>query len=863
MASPARGARSRAGHAHETKQHLAAIVDNSDDAIVSIDLHGKILSWNAAATRMYGYTPEEAVGQPIDIVIPHDDERRAEELTIRASIARGGRIDHYETIRRHKSGELIEVSLSISPVTDAAGRIVAAAGFARDISERRLFRANQHLAAIVDNSDDAIVSKDLAGTILTWNDAATRRYGYTAEEAVGQPIDIVIPDDRRAEELTIRASIARGERIKRYETIRRHKGGALIDVSLSISPIHDASGRVVAAAGIARDISDLNRAYQTSEHLAAIVDNSDDAIVSKNLAGTILTWNEAATHMYGYTAEEAVGQPIDMVIPDDLRAEELTIRDKIAHGERINHYETTRRHKSGALIDVSLSISPIRDAGGRVVAAAGIARDISDLNRAYQTSEHLAAIVDNSDDAIVSKDLNGKILTWNDAATRIYGYTAEEAVGQPIDIVIPDDLRSEELSIRDKIAHGQRIDHYETIRRHKSGALIEVSLSISPVRDPTGRIAGAAGFARDISERKLFLAKERLAAIVDNSDDAIVSRDLDGIILTWNDAATRMYGYTAEEAVGQPIDIVLLGDDQRRAEELSIRASIARGERIDHAETIRRHKTGSLIEVSLSISPVRDATGRIVGAAGIARDISERKRLEDERRRATGLLERFIDYTAHDFKTPMQNILMNAQEVSRLVSAAEGSRVRELLQRIVANSFWMNKRTEGLLRTSTLQGNRQIRFTVRADKAFDESYAILKSVDQFVNSAKVTRGDLPAVASDEALLGFLFQNLLQNACKYGRIGETVVVSVSADRYPGGWKFAVRDNGMGIKPDLMERIFEPYVRDPEMDVPGTGIGLSFCRRIVEWHGGRIWAESQLGQGATFWFTIPDFSGEKYE
>jgi signal transduction histidine kinase len=210
----------------------------------------------------------------------------------------------------------------------------------------------------------------------------------------------------------------------------------------------------------------------------------------------------------------------------------------------------------------------------------------------------------------------------------------------------------------------------------------------------------------------------------------------------------------------------------------------------------------------------------------------------------------------------MQNILMNAQEASRLVPRDVHERVGELLQRIVANSVWMNKRTEGLLRASTLHGNRQVRSTVRADRSFDESYAILKSVDQFVDKATVHRGDLPAVASDEALLGFLFQNLLQNACKYGRIGEPVVVSVTADRYQDGWKFAVRDNGMGIRSDLVERIFEPYVRDPGTEVAGTGIGLSFCQRIVEWHGGQIWAESDQGCGATFWFTIPDFSGGRH-
>jgi PAS domain S-box-containing protein len=849
---------------HDSAQHLAAIVENSDDAIVSKDLDGKILSWNDAATQMYGYTAEEALGRPIDIVIAEDPERRQEELDIRARIARGERIQHYETIRRRKDGTHFEVSLSISPVRDAAGRIVAAAGFARDISERRVVEAAQRLAAIVENSDDAIVSMDLDGKILSWNDAAARIYGFSIEEALDRPIDIIIAEDpeRRQEELDIRARIARGERIQHYETIRRRKDGTHFEVSLSISPVRDAAGRIVAAAGIVRDISE-RRVFEAAQHLAAIVENSDDAIVSKDLDGKILSWNDAATQMYGYTAEEALDQPIDIVIADgpERRQEELDIRARIARGERIQHHETSRRRKDGTHFDVSLSISPVRDASGRIVAAAGFARDISELRRTFEAAQHMAAIVENSDDAIVSKDLDGKILSWNDAATQMYGYTAEEALDQPIDIVIADgpERRQEELDIRARIARGERIQHHETSRRRKDGTHFDVSLSISPVRDASGRIVAAAGFARDISERRVFEAAQRLAAIVENSDDAIVSMDLDGKILSWNDAARQMYGYTAEEALNQPIDIVIAEGPERRQEELDIRARIARGERIQHYETIRRRKDGSHFEVSLSISPVRDASGRIVAAAGFARDISERRRLEDERRRANGLLERFADFSAHDFKTPMQHILWDSQSAAQLLEADEPEDVKDLLDRIVASSRWMQRRTEGLQAASGLTGGRSYnRERVSAEKAFDESHRMLAAVDQFVRNASVTRDELPRVVSNEVLLGFLFQNLLQNACKYGRVDVPVEVHVSAKRAHDGWQFCIKDNGRGVPEDRINSIFEPYIRGGNVgaDEPGSGIGLSFCHAIVEWHRGQIWVETGSMPGSKFIFTIPD-------
>jgi PAS domain S-box-containing protein len=598
------------------------------------------------------------------------------------------------------------------------------------------------------------------------------------------------------------------------------------------------------------------------QHLAAIVENSDDAIVSKDLEGRILYWNDAATRMYGYTAEEATGQPIEIVIPDDRerRQEELDIRTRIGQGERFLHYETIRRHKNGIELDVSLSISPVRDASGRVVAAAGFARDISN-RRVLESAQYLAAIVENSDDAIVSIDRDGKILSRNEAATRMYGYSEDEAVGQPIDIVIPEDpeRRQEELDIRARIGRGERIEHYETERRRKDGTRFPVSLSISPVRDASGRIVAAAGFARDISERRVLESAQYLAAIVENSDDAIVSIDLGGKILSWNDAAERMYGYSEDEAVGQPIDIVIPEDKGKRQEEVDIRDKMARGEQIKHYETTRRRKDGAVFQVSVSISPVRDASGRIVAAAGFARDISVRKRLEAERRRATGFLTSFANFSAHDFKTPMQHILWDSQAALESLSASDPAEVRKKLERITATSRWMQSRTDGLLVASGLsQGKHPPRERVSSQQAFDEAHRTLAEVDQLVQRATVTSEPLPEVVSNEVLLGFLFRNLLENACKYGRVDVPVTVHVSAERVNGRWQFSIKDNGRGISPDRLESIFEAGVRGENVtaDEPGSGIGLHFCRTIIGWHQGRIWAESGPELGSIFKFTIPD-------
>src|SRR5688572_681903 len=236
------------------------------------------------------------------------------------------------------------------------------------------------LAAIVESSDDAIISKTLDGVITSWNGGAQRIFGYTAAEAIGKHVTMLIPEDRRGEEREILARIRRGERIEHIDTVRRTKDGRLIDISLTVSPVRDLSGSIVGAAKVARDVTvrrDAERGRQAERLLAAVVESSDDAIVSKTLKGIITSWNKGAERLFGYPAHEAIGQPILMLIPSDRQDEEAVILGRLSRGERIEHYETVRKAKNGRLIDISLTISPIFDERGKVIGASKIARDIS------------------------------------------------------------------------------------------------------------------------------------------------------------------------------------------------------------------------------------------------------------------------------------------------------------------------------------------------------------------------------------------------------------------------------------------------------------------------------------------------------
>ena len=270
----------------------------------------------------------------------------------------------------------------------------------------------------------------------------------------------------------------------------------------------------------------MTHGVDPSARLAAIIASSDDAIISKDLNGVITSWNVAAVRMFGYTPDEAVGKHITLIIPDERRAEEDYVIGQVRAGLGIDHYETVRRRKDGSMLEVSLTVSPIRNVNGDVIGASKIARDISTSKRLQREAMRLAAIVSSSDDAIVSKDLNGIIQTWNPGAERLFGYTAEEAIGKSITMIIPEERLAEETEVLSRVRAGLSVEHFETVRHRKDGTPIDISLTVSPVRSPGGQIIGASKIARDITEQRRLAAAAEAASRMKDEFLAVLSHEL-------------------------------------------------------------------------------------------------------------------------------------------------------------------------------------------------------------------------------------------------------------------------------------------------------------------------------------------------
>jgi PAS domain S-box-containing protein len=482
----------------------------------------------------------------------------------------------------------------------------------------------------------------------------------------------------------------------------------------------------------------------------------------------------------------------------------------------------------------------------------------------------LAAIVSSSDDAIISKDLNGVVRSWNQSAERIFGYTTDEMVGQSITVLFPPDRIDEEPLILERLKRGERVDHFETIRVRKDGTPIAISVTISPIRDKDGKVVGASKVARDITQAAEL--EGRFKAIVSSSDDAIISKDLNGVVRSWNQAAERIFGYTAAEMVGNSITTLFPAD--RMDEEPKILDHLRRGQRVDHFETVRRCKDGRLVDVSVTISPVKDLAGRVIGVSKVARDITGIKRYVREREElleraqaaradaelAGHMKDEFLATLSHELRTPLSAILGWSQILRRGPSKPEV--LSEGLATIERNARAQTQIIDDLLDMSRIISGKISLKSVRINLT-----TVLRAAIETVRSAAAAKGisivfaePLEAqhpILGDVNRLQQVFWNLLSNAIKFTARGG--VVHVSIEQRHSAWQVDVIDSGEGISADFLPFVFDRF-RQADASTTrrhgGLGLGLAIVKQLVELHGGGVRVRSEgVGRGSTFTVSLP--------
>ena len=595
--------------------------------------------------------------------------------------------------------------------------------------------------------------------------------------------------------------------------------------------------------------------------LHGVLDATSDAIVIVDHEGRVVLANSQIERLFGYAREELIGKLVEVLVPQRFH--------KVYAARRVDFFDDPGARPMGTGLELyglrkdnrefpaEISLSLLRTEEDILISSA-----IRDITERKNADEKFLTLLESTLDAMVIIGSDGRIVLMNTQTETLFGYGRNELLGQPVEILVPDRLRG---------THPQHRAHYfsspkrrsmgsglELYGRRRDGTEFPVEISLSPLATEAGTLVSST--IRDITEQKRAdELKSRLAAIVDSSIDAIIGETLSGIMTSWNKGAERIFGYTAEEAIGQPISMLLPAG--YRDEEPESLQRLSKHERIEPFETLRCRKGGQVIHASVTISPVRDARGNLVGASNLARDISDRKRADealalakDAAESASREFEAFGYSVAHDLRAPLRGIEGFSRALSEDCSDTLDSHGQHYITQIRDAVQRMGRLIDSLLalaRLSQSDVRRQpVDLTAMAHEVFDrlQSEEPDRNVEFLVSENLTCEGD-------SRLLEIALANLLGNAWKFTGKRSNPRIEFGVTQYGEPNTFFVTDNGAGFDMAFADRLFGVFQRlHAGGEFEGIGIGLATVQRIVRRHGGRIWANAVEGHGATFYFTL---------
>jgi PAS domain S-box-containing protein len=627
--------------------------------------------------------------------------------------------------------------------------------------------------------------------------------------------------------------------------------------------LHDKEGRIVGGLNVLIDVTERKTAQmqlmQAYEQFRTIIETTPECVKIVASDGKLLFMNPPGLALVGASSADAIpGNNIYNVIAPEDRERFRQFNEMVCSGKK-GSLEFEIFGPNGIRHHMETHAAPLHQSDGSIVQLA-VTHDITERKRSERAAFLLSAIVDSSDDAIISKDLDGVIMSWNKSAERLFGYTAGEAIGQTVaSLLIPEDRQDEEPNILARLRSGERVDHFETVRRRKDGSPLDISLTISPVKDEKGVIFGASKIARDITESirirtQLMESEARFRQLADSMPQIVWTARPDGYVDYYNQRWYEFTGFDRQSYGNASWEPILHPDDRGRTFETWYAAvdsgapySIEYRFR-DRAESRWRWFMGRAL-------PIRDSTGRIVRWFGTSTDIDEQKRAQEQLRHANQDLEQFAFSASHDLQEPLRSVKVYSELLTKRYSGRLNGEALKFLQFVNAGATRMQTLVRDLL--TYTQATRLDERPAIFDANEALKMALANLTDALGSSgAQITAGPLPSLPVSGTRLQQLFQNLVGNAIKYRSPQRQSTIKVEAEQQGEYWLFSVADNGIGISPEYKETIFGLFKRLHSVnEYTGTGIGLAICQRIVDRYRGRIWVESEPGRGSTFRFTLP--------
>lgn len=790
----------------------------------------------------------------------------------------------------------LHLNFEYSPLRDATGKITSILISAVDVSglveaRNEIKNAAERMQLATEGTGIATWDMDLVSGRFVHSSGLALIFGRPENEQLSYEklLSLFDPDDRASVvEPAYQQAMQTG--FCDYEARVLLSDGTTRWIKIKGKVIFTEKKQPIRMLGTVMDMTERRNAEENSLKLAAIVQSSDDAIISKRLDGTIISWNDSAQRIFGYSAEEMIGQTIMRLIPEGRQNEEAEIIQRLKQGRHVDHFETKRLTKDGRLLDLSLTISPIRGHNGQVIGASKIARDVTAHKQAEriisENEERLKVILDASDLGTYELNMKTKELTYSDKYAQVFGQKGDQR--EPHAAFV-DRLHKDDLHIRDEA--------YETalktgfldyqIRVHwADGSVHWIEAKGKMFFDAQGSPEKLIGTARDITDEKLSKqrleeSEQRFRSMANTAPVMIWLTDLDKKAVFLNKCWSDFTGIGSEEGLGGGWAQAVHPDDLPGTSAAFARAYETRS--AYNRELRIRHRNGRYRWVQDHAVPRYDAGGNFTGFIGTSVDIEEQrnakvileKKVEERTAdlvtaneqllRTNHELEQFAYVSSHDLQEPLRKIMTFSEMLGAVISA-EG-RAKEYLDKINSSALRMSTLIKDLLNYSRLSKSDE-RF-VKTDlsevlRNIREDFEVLT----FQKNATIESSDLPVIRAIPIQINQLFYNLISNSLKFTetepriQITALPVTHTELLEVPGvnpDEKYVhlvFQDNGIGFSEEHAEQIFIIFQRlNDKQRYSGTGIGLAICKKIVENHGGYIKASGQPGKGARFDIYLP--------
>ena len=880
-----------------------------DYALFLLDPHGRISSWNAGAELVLGYAASEVMGQTFARLYRIEDGTQGgpeDDLKIATTANRF----EGEGWRLRKDQSPFWAHVDIRSLRDESGHLRGFTQVIRDVTERMRYeeslqRSEERYRRLVELSPEGLLVLT-QGCISFINTSGGRLLGVRdvgkvlgrsllefIQPAARQSVECLLAEigDGNREPAAGPADAGAGKNPPAFgEAALLRSDGTEAQVELALNAI-TFEGRP-AVQVILHDVTVARAAAvalrQSEARKAAIMETSLDAIVSIDHHGVVREWNPAAERIFRYERDQALGRRLDALIVPSATAEKYLpgLADYLMTGVGSligRPIEILARRANDEQFPIELALTQIP--ASEPPAFTAFIRDITDrkaADEALRRSEsRKAAVLETALDAIVSIDSDNKVIEWNPAAERIFGYSRELAMGRDMaELIVPRanvEVRRKGLTRFLQSGRGRMLGHrIEVMAMRANGAEFPVELTVTKI--PGEGPPVFTSFIRDITDRRrteeaLRKSEERFRLLVEGVEDyAIYMLDTHGRITTWNAGAERIEGYRAQEIIGRRFHRFYTTEDaERKKPDQALAVATAEGRFHDERWQVR--KDGTHYWASFVITALRDESGKLTGFSAIARDVTTRKHAEDEIRRLNTELEaRVEERTAelqaayhemeafsysisHDLRAPLIHIAGFVDMLKHDLGSKLDEKSSRHLQTICDSSENMGRMIADLLAFSRI-GRAELH-TVRFNLG-DTVREVRRDLQAQMQGRNLTWSvpELPDVFGDPFLLRQAIFNLLSNAVKYTRNRTDARIELAVETTDKEHIVAVRDNGAGFDMKYYSKLFGVFQRlHSSSEFEGTGIGLANVRRIIQRHGGRTWAEGNVDEGATFFFTMP--------